>query len=51
MQLSFRLKAGGLARVPWASDDSESVEEDGLFWTSVESAMIRGSAFMLHVTC
>jgi hypothetical protein len=50
VQLSFLLNAGGLARVPWASDDSESVDEDGLFWTSVESAMIRGSGVGLCCT-
>ena len=51
MQLSFLLNAGGAGRMsPHSGDERDSVDEDGLFWTSVESVMIRGGGFVLHVT-
>lgn len=34
MQLSFLLKAGGVACVSSSRDESESVDEDGLLWKS-----------------
>lgn len=49
MELSFLLKVGGFACMSWSGYESDSVDEDGLFWTSVCSAMIRGSGVVLHV--
>lgn len=43
VQLSFRLKGGGLDCISWFGVEKESVDADGLFRISVCSAIIRGS--------